>query len=78
MYQSYDRDRLIQQVRELLQEEGLQPAKQTDPSPEHAATLLLRSLGVEAHVDQVAALKRSMDQTWEDRDDARAKRTGNQ
>ncbi|MBE2998706.1 hypothetical protein IDM40_08325 [Nocardiopsis sp. HNM0947] len=74
MYQSYDRDRLIEQVRELLRQEGLEPTNQTDPSPERAATLMLRSLGVEAFVDHVASLKRSMDHTWEDEDDARAER----
>ncbi|MFL1380431.1 hypothetical protein [Nocardiopsis protaetiae] len=73
MYQTYDRDRLLRQVRELLREEGVRPIDQTDPAPEHAAALLLRSLGVEPVLDHVEVLKRSMDRSWEDADDKRAK-----
>ncbi|XKK40237.1 hypothetical protein HFP72_05935 [Nocardiopsis sp. ARC36] len=45
MYQSYDRNKLVRQVQELLESEGLQPVAQNDPKPEHAAMLLLRSFG---------------------------------
>ncbi|WP_306365974.1 hypothetical protein [Nocardiopsis sp. CC223A] len=74
MYQTYDRDRLLRQVRELLREEGIRPINQTDPAPEHAAALLLRSLGVEPVLDHVEVLKRNMDRTWEDLDDSKADR----
>ncbi|MGI5119295.1 hypothetical protein ACQEU5_07090 [Marinactinospora thermotolerans] len=74
MYQSYDRAKLVRQVRELLENEGLQPVAQEDPKPEHAAMLLLRSFGVEPVVDQVEALKGAMNRTWEEADEARAER----
>ncbi|MCY9787175.1 hypothetical protein KIK06_25150 [Nocardiopsis sp. EMB25] len=74
MYQSYDRNKLVRQVRELLESEGLQPVAQDDPKPEHAAMLLLRSFGVEPVVDHVEALKGAMNRTWEESDDARAER----
>ncbi|MES0838440.1 hypothetical protein [Nocardiopsis tropica] len=75
MYQSYDRNKLVRQVRELLESEGLQPFAQDDPKPEHAAMLLLRSFGIEPVVDQVEALKGAINRTWEDSDEARARRT---
>ncbi|MDE3724745.1 hypothetical protein PWG71_25445 [Nocardiopsis sp. N85] len=77
MYQTYDRDRLLRQVRELLREEGVRPINQTDPAPEHAAALLLRSFGVEPVLDHVEVLKRSMDRAWEDADDARTEKINN-
>jgi hypothetical protein len=73
MYQSYDRNKLVRQVRELLESEGLEPLAQDDPKPEHAAMLLLRSFGIDPVVDQVEALKGAMDRTWEESDNARAK-----
>jgi hypothetical protein len=75
MYQSYDRNKLVRQVRDLLEREGLEPLAQSDPKPEHAATLLLRSFGIEPVVDHVAVLKGSMNSSWEDRDEERARRT---
>ncbi|APC37823.1 hypothetical protein A9R04_25490 [Nocardiopsis dassonvillei] len=74
MYQSYDRNKLVRQVRELLESEGLQPVAQNDPKPEQAAMLMLRSFGVSPVVDQVEALKGAMNRTWEDSDEARARR----
>ncbi|MBR8744697.1 hypothetical protein [Nocardiopsis sp. MG754419] len=74
MYQSYDRNKLVRQVRELLESEGLEPLAQDDPKPEHAAMLLLRSFGIEPVVDHVETLKASMDHAWEDSDEARARR----
>jgi hypothetical protein len=71
MYQSYDRNKLVRQVRELLESEGLEPLAQVDPKPEHAAMLLLRSFGIDPVVDQVEALKGAMDRTWEEADEAR-------
>ncbi|MGW8528961.1 hypothetical protein [Nocardiopsis sp. NPDC055824] len=73
MYQSYDRNKLVRQVRELLESEGLQPVAQDDPKPEHAAMLLLRSFGVEPVVDHVEALKGAMNRTWEEADRSREK-----
>ena len=75
MYQSYDRNKLVRQVRELLEREGLEPLAQDDPKPEHAAMLLLRSFGIDPVVDQIEALKASMNHTWEDSDEMRARRT---
>ena len=75
MYQSYDRNKLVRQVRELLESEGLQPVAQDDPKPEHAVMLLLRSFGIEPVVDQVEALKGAINRTWEDSDEARVRRT---
>ncbi|MET9710958.1 hypothetical protein [Nocardiopsis alba] len=72
MYQSYDRNKLVRQVRELLESEGLQPVAQDDPKPEQAAMLMLRSFGVAPVVDQVEALKGAMDRTWEEADETRA------
>ncbi|QUX31899.1 hypothetical protein KGD83_21755 [Nocardiopsis akebiae] len=74
MYQSYDRNKLVRQVRELLESEGLQPVAQDDPKPEQAAMLMLRSFGVAPVVDQVEALRGSLDRTWEEADEARAER----
>jgi hypothetical protein len=73
MYQSYDRNKLVRQVRELLESEGLQPVAQDDPKPEHAAMLLLRSFGIDPVVDHVDMLKGSMNRTWEEADDARGR-----
>jgi hypothetical protein len=64
----------VRQVRELLESEGLEPLAQDDPKPEHAAMLLLRSFGIEPVVDQVEALKGTMDRTWEEADEARTER----
>lgn len=72
MYQSYDRNKLVRQVRELLESEGLEPIAQDDPKPEQAAMLMLRSFGVAPVVDHVEALKGAMDRTWEEIDNARA------
>lgn len=71
MYQSYDRNKLVRQVRELLESEGLEPLAQDDPKPEHAAMLMLRSFGIEPVVDQVDMLKGSMNRTWEEADESR-------
>ncbi|MFD6950336.1 hypothetical protein A6A08_01995 [Nocardiopsis sp. TSRI0078] len=72
MYQSYDRNKLVRQVRELLESEGLQPVAQDDPKPEQAAMLMLRSFGVAPVVDQVEALKGAMNRTWEEADEKRS------
>lgn len=77
MYQSYDRNKLVRQVQELLESEGLQPVAQDDPKPEQAAMLMLRSFGVAPVVDHVDMLKGSMNRTWEEADDARAKEIQN-
>ncbi|WP_017587626.1 hypothetical protein [Nocardiopsis ganjiahuensis] len=74
MYQSYDRNKLVRQVRELLESEGLEPLAQDDPKPEHAAMLLLRSFGIEPVVDHVETLKGAMNRTWEETDDSRSGR----
>ncbi|MFE6386762.1 hypothetical protein [Nocardiopsis dassonvillei] len=73
MYQSYDRNKLVRQVRELLESEGLQPVAQDDPKPEQAAMLMLRSFGVTPVVDHVDMLKGSMNRPWEETDDARGR-----
>lgn len=72
MYQSYDRNKLVRQVRELLESEGLQPVAQDDPKPEQAAMLMLRSFGVAPVVDHVEALKGAMNRTWEEAEQARS------
>jgi hypothetical protein len=77
MYQSYDRNKLVRQVRELLESEGLEPLAQDDPKPEQAAMLLLRSFGIDPVVDQVEALKGAMNRTWEESDCVRAERIRN-
>ncbi|MEU3020178.1 hypothetical protein ABZ635_22605 [Nocardiopsis sp. NPDC007018] len=74
MYQSYDRNKLVREVGELLKREGLDPIAQDDPKPEHAAMLLLRSFGIDPVVDHVAALKGSMNSSWEDTDEERSRR----
>lgn len=74
MYQSYDRNKLMRQVRELLESEGLEPLAQDDPKPEHAAMLMLRSFGIEPVVDHVEALKGATNRTWEETDAIRAER----
>ena len=72
MYQSYDRNKLVREVRELLVHEGLEPLSQDDPKPEHAAMRMLRSFGVEPVVDHVETLKGAMNRTWEDADRSRS------
>lgn len=71
MYQSYDRNKLVRQVRELLESEGLEPIAQDDPKSEHAAMLMLRSFGISPVVDHVETLKGTMNRTWEEADEAR-------
>lgn len=71
MYQSYDCNKLVREVRELLVREDLEPLAQEDPKPEHAAILMLRSFGIEPVVDHGEILKGSMNRTWEEADEGR-------
>jgi hypothetical protein len=71
MEQTYDVDRFLREVKELLriaQVETSEPLGPDKPKPQVAAALLLRSLGITPVADQAATLQRTMDDPWVDRD----------
>jgi hypothetical protein len=69
--QSYDPDRLVSQVRDLLRTAGKQPSLATDERlAMTGACMLLRSLGITPAKDPVDAYRRILDsEPWPDADD---------
>jgi hypothetical protein len=74
--QCYDPNRLIDEVRELLRERGLDPAGSWTPERATLATggaaMLLRGLGVTPAMDPVEGVVRAAAEPWTDADDRRA------
>lgn len=70
--QTYDTDRFLGEVQELLRLAGLDPAPPTGSDrrqADAAASALLRSFGITPVMDQVAALTRASDlPAWSERD----------
>lgn len=73
--QPYDRTTFIAQVQQLLHDNGMDPQRQAEPTPEKAADMMLNSLGLRPTISHIDALKKSLDAPWPDEDDARAQRT---
>lgn len=74
MFQPYDVTKFVREVEQLLQEQGAEPQRQSDPRPDVAAGMLLRSFGLSPSMDHVEALRQSMDAPWPEKDEERARR----